>query len=479
MYDDHTYYADADEGTGLACYAAMLLYEYCTEEVYDAFIKADDTVLAQWNNLVEKVVKIVHLMYFLQSNKNGLVAGFNKFLSDIESAIMVEVLCDTVHHHLYLVSKKPILNIYGKETARALTYECLQGYNGVGPWKNLPQNVTENFRAIVKRCCKSGDYGSNYEQATSNQRESFFKENVYPDLRNGILMGEHNKLNRYFNQTVIIGAMNEALSSEEGNAMDDDNSGDMMVGNTTVGAIETEGALVMAIGATEKDSKEETPPATKEGIQAIVPGADIGANNEERVKETIPENVFAEVRAPSMVSNSQTAATDTTGIAPTVVEPVGAGGNSATATNEGDEGKGDGAIPEANKKQRVESNNDPLSTVATAATSSGDGMASTVVEPVGGVNSATATNAGDEGKGFFSKYNPFVFKSPKKKEVSKVPREEDNPTEDKETPDPKKDSLLKEVNQVIEYIVEDKDYELLKDVMEFIKMKKNQKKSSA
>lgn len=42
-------------------------------------------------------------------------------------------------------------------------------------------------------------------------------------------MGDHDKLNHYFNQTVVIGAMNEALRNDEETIMDVDEVDDMKV----------------------------------------------------------------------------------------------------------------------------------------------------------------------------------------------------------------------------------------------------------
>ena len=68
LYDEEEYFTNVVEGTALAKYAYLLLYEYCTEAEYHSFINAKDTVLSKWETLVEKALNIVHLFYFLQYN---------------------------------------------------------------------------------------------------------------------------------------------------------------------------------------------------------------------------------------------------------------------------------------------------------------------------------------------------------------------------------------------------------------------------
>ena len=97
LYDEHEYFVDVAEGTALAKYAYLLLYEYCTEAEYHSFINAKDTVLSKWETLVEKALKIVHLFYFLQYNGNYLVGGIGMLEKSVSDAFEIEFFSDQGH----------------------------------------------------------------------------------------------------------------------------------------------------------------------------------------------------------------------------------------------------------------------------------------------------------------------------------------------------------------------------------------------
>ena len=83
LYDDDDVFPNVVEGTGLAKYARMLLYEYVTKEEYEAFVNSTETVVKKWDCFVAKVHKIAELIYFLQKSENDFSGGFTKFKENI------------------------------------------------------------------------------------------------------------------------------------------------------------------------------------------------------------------------------------------------------------------------------------------------------------------------------------------------------------------------------------------------------------
>ena len=70
----------------------MMLYEYCTVEKFKEFVTSSETVVSKGDLLVEKVLKIGHIFYFLQWDETEFVGSFEKFLRSIKDAIKTEFL---------------------------------------------------------------------------------------------------------------------------------------------------------------------------------------------------------------------------------------------------------------------------------------------------------------------------------------------------------------------------------------------------
>ena len=207
LYDEHEYFVDVAEGTGLAKYAYLLLYEYCTEVEYRSFINAKDTVLSKWETLVEKALKIVHLFYFLQYNGNYLVGGIGMLEKSVSDAFEIEFFSDQGH----LIGEEGEFNMYGLHTVRVLTGACLKGYNGEGPWKEFPETVFETFMGIVKDSCVVNAGGPPKETTWV----AFFRKNVYPELSRGVLLKDHPDQDSYVKPSVVVDVMRKALQREE------------------------------------------------------------------------------------------------------------------------------------------------------------------------------------------------------------------------------------------------------------------------
>jgi hypothetical protein len=211
LYDDDDVFSNVFEGTGLAKYARMLLYEYVTEEVYESFLNSSETVVKKWDCFVAKVHKIAELIYFLQKSENDFLGGFTKFKENIREAIEAECFNKKDHSQLFS-NETGEINLYGHNVAHALTEACLDGYKGDGAWKGFLLEASEKFFGIVKQAC----VGAGGVPVKKSDWVDFFSEKVYPDLLKDVFSKEHKEQNKYFQDDVILEILEKAQQTEKG-----------------------------------------------------------------------------------------------------------------------------------------------------------------------------------------------------------------------------------------------------------------------
>ena len=210
LYDDDDVFPNVVEGTGLAKYARMLLYEYVTEEVYESFLNSTETVVKKWDCFVAKVHKIAELIYFLQKSENDFLGGFTKFKQNIREAIEVEYL-NKKDHPQFFSNETGEINTYGHNAAHALTEACLDGYKGDGVWKGFLEEASEKFFGIVKQACvRAGSF-----PVEKSDWVDFFSEKVYPDLLKDVFSKEHEEQNKYIQFDVILEILEKAQQTEK------------------------------------------------------------------------------------------------------------------------------------------------------------------------------------------------------------------------------------------------------------------------
>jgi hypothetical protein len=186
LYDDDDVFPNVVEGTGLAKYARMLLYEYVSKEDYESFVNSTETVVKKWDCFVAKAHKIAELMYFLQKSENDFLGGFTKFKENIREAI--EAGCFNKKDHSQLFNNETgEINLYGHNVAHALTEACLDGYKEDGVWKGFLEEASEKFFGIVKQACvRAGSF-----PVEKSDWFDFFSEKVYPDLLKDVFSKGH------------------------------------------------------------------------------------------------------------------------------------------------------------------------------------------------------------------------------------------------------------------------------------------------
>ena len=211
LYDDDDVFSNVFEGTGLAKYARMLLYEYVTEEVYESFLNSTETVVKKWDCFVAKVHKIAELIYFLQKSENDFSGGFTKFKENIREAIEVECF-NNKDHSQFFSNETGEINVYGHNAAHALTEACLDGYKGDGDWKGFLLEDSEEFFGIVKQAC----VGAGGFPVEKSDWVDFFSEKVYPDLLKDVFSKHHEEQNKYFQDDVILKILEKAQQTEKG-----------------------------------------------------------------------------------------------------------------------------------------------------------------------------------------------------------------------------------------------------------------------
>jgi hypothetical protein len=210
LYDDDDVFPNVVEGTGLAKYARMLLYEYVSKEDYESFVNSTETVVKKWDCFVAKAHKIAELMYFLQKSENDFLGGFTKFKQNIREAIEVEYF-NNKDHPQFFSNETGEINTYGHNAAHALTEACLDGYKGDGVWKGFLEEASEKFFGIVKQACvRAGSF-----PVEKSDWVDFFSEKVYPDLLKDVFSKEHEEQNKYIQFDVILEILEKAQQTEK------------------------------------------------------------------------------------------------------------------------------------------------------------------------------------------------------------------------------------------------------------------------
>jgi len=210
LYDDDDVFPNVVEGTGLAKYARMLLYEYVSKEDYESFVNSTETVVKKWDCFVAKAHKIAELMYFLQKSENDFLGGFTKFKQNIREAIEVEYL-NKKDHPQFFSNETGEINTYGHNAAHALTEACLDGYKEDGVWKGFLEEASEKFFGIVKQACvRAGSF-----PVEKSDWVDFFSEKVYPDLLKDVFSKEHEEQNKYIQFDVILEILEKAQQTEK------------------------------------------------------------------------------------------------------------------------------------------------------------------------------------------------------------------------------------------------------------------------
>ena len=265
LYDDDDVFSNVFEGTGLAKYARMLLYEYVTEEVYESFLNSTETVVKKWDCFVAKVHKIAELIYFLQKSENDFLGGFKKFKENIREAIEAEYFNKKDHSQLFN-NETGEINVYGHNVAHALTEACLDGYKGDGAWKGFLLEASEKFFGIVKQAC----VGAGGFPVEKSDWVDFFSEKVYPDLLKDVFSKHHEEQNKYFQDDVILKILEKAHQTEkvivieEGQGFSDTNifeEGKKATATTDVSEKDYFAIVATGITMSSKTASENKPPS--------------------------------------------------------------------------------------------------------------------------------------------------------------------------------------------------------------------------
>jgi hypothetical protein len=252
LYDDDDVFPNVVEGTGLAKYARMLLYEYVTEEVYESFVNSTETVVKKWDCFVAKVHKIAELIYFLQKSENDFSGGFTKFKENIREAIEVECF-NNKDHSQFFSNETGEINVYGHNAAHALTEACLDGYKGDGDWKGFLLEDSEEFFGIVKQAC----VGAGGFPVEKSDWVDFFSEKVYPDLLKDVFSKHHEEQNKYFQDDVILKILEKAHQTEKGLVIEHERNETEITEEVTIG--DNEKALDVSDTNIFEEGHEATP----------------------------------------------------------------------------------------------------------------------------------------------------------------------------------------------------------------------------